>query len=153
MKWKRAARSLLDAIENAGRCGRGNRERLDAVADRRGRLCRGQTSGGRGVDGDRREQVQRWTTIAPVPVLAVDPDLEAEQVKRLPEWKRERDQGLVDAALEKVTKAANGADNLLYPMKEALVAGATVGEVSRCVARGVRGVPAMTTAGSPLFDF
>jgi methylmalonyl-CoA mutase N-terminal domain/subunit len=32
--------------------------------------------------------------------------------------------------LEQVEKAAKSEDNLLYPMKEALEAGATIGEVS-----------------------
>jgi methylmalonyl-CoA mutase, N-terminal domain len=66
----------------------------------------------------------------PVPVLEVDADLEADQVERLANWKRDRDQGLVKSSLEEVTKAARSGDNLLYPMKEGLVAGATVGEVS-----------------------
>jgi methylmalonyl-CoA mutase N-terminal domain/subunit len=36
----------------------------------------------------------------------------------------------VDGALGSVAEAAKGTDNLLYPMKEALRAGATLGEVS-----------------------
>ncbi|MGW1364407.1 methylmalonyl-CoA mutase family protein, partial [Streptomyces chartreusis] len=40
-----------------------------------------------------------------------------------------RDQQAVDAALTALTKAAEGEDNVLYPMKDALEARATVGEV------------------------
>ena len=65
-----------------------------------------------------------------MPVLAVDPDLEAEQVNRLAEWKRDRDQGLVGCGPGEGHQGGRTTDNLLYPMKEALVAGATVGEVS-----------------------
>ena len=72
---------------------------------------------------------------AAIPALVVDPDLEAEQINRLAEWKRDRDQGSVNAALEGITKAARTTDNLLFPMKEALVAGATVGEVSGSLRR------------------
>jgi methylmalonyl-CoA mutase N-terminal domain/subunit len=36
----------------------------------------------------------------------------------------------VDRALEAVGEAARGTENLLYPMKDALRAGATLGEVS-----------------------
>ena len=41
-----------------------------------------------------------------------------------------RDQGAVDAALGDLAAAARGTQNLLYPMKEALRAYATLGEVS-----------------------
>ncbi|MFI8952904.1 methylmalonyl-CoA mutase family protein, partial [Streptomyces sp. NPDC053750] len=41
----------------------------------------------------------------------------------------ERDQPAVDTALAALKKAAEGEDNVLYPMKDALKARATVGEV------------------------
>ena len=41
----------------------------------------------------------------------------------------ERDGAAVDAALGALRKAAQGEDNVLYPMKDALRARATVGEV------------------------
>jgi methylmalonyl-CoA mutase N-terminal domain/subunit len=37
---------------------------------------------------------------------------------------------VVGARLDAVTNAARGSDNLLYPMKDALMVGATLGEVS-----------------------
>lgn len=65
-----------------------------------------------------------------VPVMDVDPDLERKQVERLARWRESRDQAAVERALGVVRETAAGPDNLLYPMKEALAAGATVGEVS-----------------------
>jgi methylmalonyl-CoA mutase N-terminal domain/subunit len=66
----------------------------------------------------------------PIPVLEVDAQLERDQIARTVRWRQQRDQADVDALLEQVEKAAKSEDNLLYPMKEALEAGATIGEVS-----------------------
>ncbi len=62
--------------------------------------------------------------------LRVDPSIEADQRARLEQIRAERDQAAVDEALSRVRAAAAGTDNLLYPMKDALRARATVGEVS-----------------------
>jgi methylmalonyl-CoA mutase N-terminal domain/subunit len=51
----------------------------------------------------------------------------------------------VDDALRRVREAAAGTDNLLYPMRDALRARATVGEVSDAL-RDVWGVYAPTDA-------
>ncbi|MFF0108691.1 methylmalonyl-CoA mutase family protein, partial [Streptomyces hirsutus] len=48
---------------------------------------------------------------------------------RLAKLRAERDQQAVDTALAALKKAAEGEDNVLYPMREALRARATVGEV------------------------
>jgi methylmalonyl-CoA mutase N-terminal domain/subunit len=61
--------------------------------------------------------------------LRVDPQIEADQKARLKDLRARRDQGAVDAALDALKKAAVGSENVLYPMKEALKALATVGEV------------------------
>ena len=61
--------------------------------------------------------------------LRVDPAIEQQQADRLAKLRAERDQQAVDAALAELRKAAEGTDNVLYPMKEALRARATVGEV------------------------
>ena len=53
----------------------------------------------------------------------------ADQKARLKDLRARRDQGAVDAALDALRKAAVGSENVLYPMKEALKALATVGEV------------------------
>ncbi|HEY0617063.1 MAG TPA: methylmalonyl-CoA mutase family protein, partial [Kribbella sp.] len=65
----------------------------------------------------------------PYEPLRVDPAIEAQQVERLAKLRAERDQAAVDKALADLKAAAQGSDNCLYPMKEALKARATVGEV------------------------
>ncbi|MDX3334995.1 methylmalonyl-CoA mutase family protein, partial [Streptomyces sp. ME02-6978a] len=65
----------------------------------------------------------------PYEPLRVDPAIETRQAERLTALRAGRDQAAVDAALAALKKAAEGEDNVLYPMKEALRALATVGEV------------------------
>ena len=65
----------------------------------------------------------------PYDALRVDPAIEEQQAARLATLRAERDQGAVDRHLAAMTEAARGTDNVLYPMKEALRAKATVGEV------------------------
>ncbi|WJY52152.1 methylmalonyl-CoA mutase family protein [Streptomyces chengbuensis] len=65
----------------------------------------------------------------PYEPLRVDPAIEAQQAERLARLRAGRDGAAVDAALDELRKAAAGTDNVLYPMKEALRARATVGEV------------------------
>ncbi|MCW2543657.1 MAG: bhbA, partial [Frankiales bacterium] len=71
--------------------------------------------------------------------LRVDPAIEADQRERLRDLRARRDQAAVDAALEALKKAAAGEDNVLYPMRDALRALATVGEVCHAL-REVWGV-------------
>jgi methylmalonyl-CoA mutase N-terminal domain/subunit len=61
--------------------------------------------------------------------LRVDPAIEAQQRDRLAKLRAERDSDTVTRALDALRKAAEGTDNVLYPMKDALAARATVGEV------------------------
>ena len=63
-------------------------------------------------------------------VFPIDPALQAGQIARLKEFKANRDHALVQARLDEVKAAARGTQNLLYPMREALQANATLGEVS-----------------------
>ncbi|WP_405849895.1 methylmalonyl-CoA mutase family protein [Streptomyces niveus] len=65
----------------------------------------------------------------PYEPLRVDPAIEAQQAARLAALRAERDQDEVDAALAELRRAAGSTDNVLYPMKRALKARATVGEV------------------------
>lgn len=66
----------------------------------------------------------------PYEPLRVDPAIESQQAARLAALRAERDQDEVDAALAELRRAAAGStDNVLYPMKRALRARATVGEV------------------------
>ncbi len=62
--------------------------------------------------------------------LRVDPAIEGEQVARLEKLRAERDQAAVDEALARVRDAARGDANVLYPLRDALRARATVGEAS-----------------------
>ncbi len=61
--------------------------------------------------------------------LRVDPSIEADQRQRLADLRARRDQAAVDSALAALKAAAEGNENCLYPMKDALRALATVGEV------------------------
>jgi methylmalonyl-CoA mutase N-terminal domain/subunit len=63
-------------------------------------------------------------------VFPIDPALEPAQQARLAAYKANRDAAAVAATLEAVRECARGTDNVLYPMKAALRAGATLGEVS-----------------------
>jgi methylmalonyl-CoA mutase N-terminal domain/subunit len=63
-------------------------------------------------------------------VFPIDPALEPAQKARLAAFKADRDESAVRSGLEAVSAAARGTDNVLYPMKEALLAGATLGEIS-----------------------
>ena len=63
-------------------------------------------------------------------VFPIDPALEGAQRVRLKMYKENRDHDAVTATLGLVRATARGDDNLLYPMKDALRAGATLGEVS-----------------------
>jgi methylmalonyl-CoA mutase N-terminal domain/subunit len=62
--------------------------------------------------------------------LRVNPAIEAEQGARLATLRSARDNDEVERLLEVIRECARGTDNLLYPMKAALQARATVGEVS-----------------------
>ncbi|MFD5506198.1 methylmalonyl-CoA mutase [Streptomyces sp. NPDC127051] len=61
--------------------------------------------------------------------LRVDPEIENRQRQALAALRAERDGEAVAAALGTLREAAAGTANVLYPMKEALRARATVGEV------------------------
>jgi methylmalonyl-CoA mutase N-terminal domain/subunit len=62
--------------------------------------------------------------------LRVDPRLEEEQCHRLAVLRRDRDNAAVRRGLDALRTAAEGSDNVLVPMKEALASLATGGEVS-----------------------
>jgi methylmalonyl-CoA mutase, N-terminal domain len=68
-------------------------------------------------------------TDEPYEPLRVDPAIEVAQRDRLAKLRAERDATAVDKALDGLVVAATGASNVLYPMKDALRARATVGEV------------------------
>ncbi len=60
----------------------------------------------------------------------IDPLLQKTQIERVKRFRAARDQAAAQVALVDVEAAARGTQNLLPPMKVALAAGATLGEVS-----------------------
>ena len=62
-------------------------------------------------------------------ILSVDPATEQAQLERLKAFKAERDQALTDRRLDELRTAAEGTDNLLPPIRQALKDRASVGEV------------------------
>ncbi|MFC0601193.1 acyl-CoA mutase large subunit family protein [Streptomyces palmae] len=93
------------------------------------RTARQTEEGDRVVVGVNRFRLAQEEPYAP---LRVDPAIEAAQVRRLARLRAERDAEAVDGALAAVRRAAAARPedaNVLYPMKEALAARATIGEV------------------------
>jgi methylmalonyl-CoA mutase, N-terminal domain len=75
--------------------------------------------------------VNRFATAEPSSYqpLRVDPAIEQQQAARLAALRRGRDPAAVTSGLDDVKRAAGAETNLLYPIREALRARATVGEV------------------------
>ncbi|HSL06373.1 MAG TPA: methylmalonyl-CoA mutase family protein [Pseudonocardiaceae bacterium] len=71
----------------------------------------------------------RLDTEDPYQSLRVDPAIEDDARARLAALRSSRSSAGVERALDELRKAAAGSDNVLYPMKQALAARATVGEV------------------------
>ena len=59
----------------------------------------------------------------------LDPEGEARQVGRIERVRAERDAAAAEAALAEVRRVTSGTGNLLPPMRDALRAGCTVGEI------------------------
>src|SRR5947199_4359961 len=64
-----------------------------------------------------------------VDILRVDPEAEQSQLARLKAFKERRDQAGVEAKLESLRDVARGEGNLLHPIRAALAADASIGEV------------------------
>ncbi|MCB0914573.1 MAG: methylmalonyl-CoA mutase [Actinobacteria bacterium] len=67
--------------------------------------------------------------------LRVDPAIEELQSERLAVLRADRDNAEVTSALDELSRAAEGTDNCLPPMKRALAAKATGGEVANALRR------------------
>jgi methylmalonyl-CoA mutase N-terminal domain/subunit len=65
----------------------------------------------------------------PIDILRIDPKLESEQVARVREVRRKRDQARCSNALTSLRKAAAGTDNMMPYILEAVRAYATEGEI------------------------
>ena len=63
-------------------------------------------------------------------VFPIDPALEPSQIQRLKAYRANRDTSAVESALAKVKLTAQGSDNVLYSIKDALRADCTLGEIS-----------------------
>jgi methylmalonyl-CoA mutase, N-terminal domain len=68
-------------------------------------------------------------TVDDVDILRVDPESERRQLERLAAFRAARDSDAVSKGLDDLREAANGDVNLLPPIKGALRAGASIGEV------------------------
>jgi methylmalonyl-CoA mutase N-terminal domain/subunit len=64
-----------------------------------------------------------------VDILKVDPEAEQRQLARLKAFKENRDQADVSARLDTIRDVARGEGNLLQPIRAALAADASLGEV------------------------
>ena len=131
------AREYLERIDGMG----GAVEAIEAgwmkgeIEDSAYKVAMGVESGDRVVVGVNKFALEQEEDVE---LHELDPELARRQVERTQKIRDERDQGAVDRALKELEEAARGSDNLLYPMKEALAAYATLGEVSD-VLRGVFG--------------
>jgi methylmalonyl-CoA mutase, N-terminal domain len=83
-------------------------------------------AGDRVVVGVNRFAVASEEAYAP---LRVDPAIERQQAERLDALRRSRDASEVARGIDGVKRAAAGSSNVLYPLRDALRARATVGEV------------------------
>jgi methylmalonyl-CoA mutase, N-terminal domain len=68
-------------------------------------------------------------TVDDVDILKVDPESERRQLERLARFKEAREADAVAARLDALREVARGEGNLLYPIKDALREGASIGEV------------------------
>jgi methylmalonyl-CoA mutase N-terminal domain/subunit len=84
--------------------------------------------------------VNKYTTddATSIEVFQVDPQLETQQVRKVRELRKVRDERAWKAALDAVRGAAAGSDNLVPPIVTAVEANATVGEIADTL-RGVFG--------------
>jgi methylmalonyl-CoA mutase N-terminal domain/subunit len=65
----------------------------------------------------------------PIELHRLDPEAERRQLERTARVRAERDASAAEAALERVREAARGTENLLPPLREALRARCTIGEL------------------------
>ena len=134
-----AVESLTDQVEAAARDLMAQvEERGGAVAAieqgfQKGEIERAAYAVAQGIESGERVVVgvNRWAAAEEehYEPLRVDPEIGTNQRERLRLLRAERDNDDVARHLDAVRKAAAGADNVLYPLKDALRARATVGEV------------------------
>jgi methylmalonyl-CoA mutase N-terminal domain/subunit len=69
----------------------------------------------------------------PMQLHKIDQEMVARQIERVTAYKAQQDRDAVDSALAHVRETAAGEENLLPVMKEALLAGATLGQVANAL--------------------
>jgi methylmalonyl-CoA mutase, N-terminal domain len=123
-----AAKALMDRVEDMGGAvaaiERGfQKAEIEGAAYR---VAREIDEGERVIVG-----VNRFTTEdeEPYQPLRVDPSIEAEQAEKLARLRERRDKAAFGRTIDALKKAAESTDNVLYPLRDALRAGATLGEV------------------------
>jgi methylmalonyl-CoA mutase, N-terminal domain len=126
---EREARALLERIDALGgtlaaiEAGFIQREIQDAAYQAQQRIDAGDSI----VVG-----VNRYTVDEPskIDTLQMDPEMESRQIDRVRRIRAARDAGEWGAALDAVSHAARGTDNLVPPIVRAVEAQATLGEIS-----------------------
>ncbi|HYO32251.1 MAG TPA: methylmalonyl-CoA mutase family protein [Nocardioidaceae bacterium] len=128
---ERAARELMNAVEDLGGAVAAIEQgyQKNEIEKAAYRIAQEIDSQERTVVGVNRFQLEEGDAEDPYEPLQVDPAIEAEQAARLAELRATRDQGQVDRWLDELRSAAAGTENVLRPMKAALAARGTVGEV------------------------
>jgi len=121
------ARELIEEIDRRGGAVECIEFMREAIGDAAFRHHEEVLTGERQVVG---VNVHREDDEQPVEIHRIDPRIEADQIDRLRALRSARDAAVVEARLDDVRAAARGTANLLAPMREALRARATVGEVS-----------------------
>jgi methylmalonyl-CoA mutase, N-terminal domain len=128
------ARDYLERIDSMG----GAVEAIEQgwmkseIEDAAYRIARSIESGERVVVGVNKYGIEEDE---PVEILELDPELQRRQVERTQRVRSERDSSAVELSLKSLEEAARSGANLLYPMREALAAYATLGEVSDVLRR------------------
>jgi len=123
------ARAYIERIDELG----GAIEAIESgytkreIEDSAYRIARELESGGRSVVGMNKFQGGGEETVE---LQEMDPELLDAQKGRLADVRAGRDEDAVGKALRELEDAARGNDNLLYPMRDALAAYVTLGEVS-----------------------
>jgi methylmalonyl-CoA mutase N-terminal domain/subunit len=114
-----AVESMTDAVEDAAR------DLMRRVEEMGGAVA-AIDSGERVVVGVNKHVTPADERYEP---MQVDPAIEEEQAKRLAALRADRSDDAVTRSLDALRRAAEGSDNVLPPMRDALAARATVGEV------------------------
>ena len=120
------------ADRRARRRGRRGRAGLRAGRDRAGGVPL--AAGGRvRRAGDRRRQQLHSDDEEPIELYRLDPAAEKRQLERTARVRAERNADEAERAMEAVRETARGEGNLMVPMREALRARATIGEISNAL--------------------